>query len=66
VSQATVLEGLAALEATRVVIAHRLNTVRDADRIVVLDRGRVVQQGSFEDLARESGPFSAMLSRQIA
>jgi len=65
-SQATVLEGLAALEATRVVIAHRLNTVRNADRIVVLDRGRIVQQGSFEELARASGPFSAMLARQIA
>jgi len=66
VSQATVLEGLAALQATRVVIAHRLNTVRDADRIVVLDRGRIVQQGSFEELARASGPFSAMLARQVA
>jgi ATP-binding cassette subfamily C protein len=66
VSQATVLEGLAALEATRVVIAHRLNTVRDADRIVVLDRGRIVQEGKFEDLARASGPFSAMLARQTA
>jgi ATP-binding cassette subfamily C protein len=66
VSQATVLEGLAALQATRVVIAHRLNTVRNADRIVVLDRGRIVQQGSFEELARASGPFSAMLARQVA
>jgi NHLM bacteriocin system ABC transporter ATP-binding protein len=66
VSQATVLEGLAGLEATRVVIAHRLNTVRDADRIVVLDRGRIVQQGTYEELARASGPFSAMLARQIA
>jgi ATP-binding cassette subfamily C protein len=66
VSQATVLEGLAALQATRVVIAHRLNTVRNADRIVVLDRGRIVQQGTFEELARASGPFSAMLARQVA
>jgi ATP-binding cassette subfamily C protein len=66
VSQATVLEGLAALEATRLVIAHRLNTVRGADRIVVLDRGRIVQQGTYEELARASGPFSAMLARQIA
>jgi ATP-binding cassette subfamily C protein len=66
VSQATVLEGLSGLDATRVVIAHRLNTVRDADRIVVLDRGRVVQQGTFAELAAGSGPFAAMLSRQIA
>jgi ATP-binding cassette subfamily C protein len=66
VSQATVLEGLAKLDATRVVIAHRLNTVRDADRIVVLDRGRIVQEGTFDELARASGPFSAMLARQVA
>ena len=65
-SQATVLEGLAALKATRVVIAHRLNTVRDADRIVVLDRGRIVQQGRFEELAGAAGPFKAMLERQLA
>jgi len=66
VSQAIVLEGLMALKATRVVIAHRLNTVRDADRVVVLDRGRIVQQGTFAQLAAETGPFAAMLSRQVA
>lgn len=66
VSQATVLEGLAGLEATRIVIAHRLNTVRGADRIVVLERGRIVQQGTFRELAAERGPFSAMLARQVA
>jgi ATP-binding cassette subfamily C protein len=66
VSQAVVLEGLSALDATRVVIAHRLNTVRNADRIVVLDRGRIVQQGTYDRLAAEAGPFAAMLSRQVA
>ena len=66
VSQATVLEGLAGLQATRIVIAHRLNTVRGADRIVVLERGRIVQQGTFRALAAERGPFSAMLARQVA
>ncbi len=65
-SQATVLQGLAGLDATRIVIAHRLNTVRNADRIVVLERGRIVQQGTFEKLAAEAGPFSAMLARQVA
>ena len=66
VSQATVLEGLSGLEATRIVIAHRLNTVRGADRIIVLDRGRIVQQGTFQDLAAEVGAFRAMLARQLA
>jgi ATP-binding cassette subfamily C protein len=64
-SQATVLAELAKLDATRIVIAHRLNTVREADRIVVMDRGRIVQQGSYEELAEQSGgAFSALLARQ--
>jgi NHLM bacteriocin system ABC transporter ATP-binding protein len=65
ISQAAVLEGLAGLAATRIVIAHRLNTVRGADRIVVLERGRIVQQGTFRALAAEQGPFAAMLARQV-
>ena len=66
VSQARVLEALEGLKATRVVIAHRLATVRGADRIVVLERGRVVEQGRFEELAAREGRFAAMLSRQVA
>jgi ATP-binding cassette subfamily C protein len=65
-SQASVLESLAGLGATRVVIAHRLDTVRGADRIVVLDRGRIVQQGTFRELAARDGPFAALLARQVA
>jgi NHLM bacteriocin system ABC transporter ATP-binding protein len=66
VSQATVLEGLAKVQATRIVIAHRLNTVRGADRIVVLEAGRIVQEGTFANLAAEQGPFAALLARQTA
>ena len=66
VSQAAVLEQLAAMKATRIVIAHRLSTVRDADRIVVLEKGRIVEQGTFAGLARQHGPFAAMLARQVA
>ena len=65
-SQAAVLETLAALGATRVAIAHRLDTVRAADRIVVLERGRIVQQGTFRELAATEGPFAALLARQVA
>ena len=66
VSQATVLAELEKLDATRIVIAHRLNTVRGADRIVVLDGGKIVEQGTFEELSRHRGAFSAMLARQTA
>jgi len=66
VSQAAVLESLERLDATRVVIAHRLGTVRHADRIVVLERGRIVQEGTFRELAASPGPFAALLARQVA
>jgi ATP-binding cassette subfamily C protein len=66
VSQGAVLAALARLEATRIVIAHRLNTVRGADRIVVLEGGRIVQQGTYRQLSEQRGAFSAMLARQVA
>lgn len=65
-SQAAVLASLAKMQATRIVVAHRLSTVRHADRIVVLENGQIAQQGGFEELARAPGPFAAMLARQRA
>lgn len=45
-------------------VAHRLSNIRNADRICVLQHGRLVQQGSFEQLAREEGLFSQLIQRQ--
>jgi ABC-type bacteriocin/lantibiotic exporter with double-glycine peptidase domain len=56
-TEARVHANLAALGCTRIVIAHRLATVRDADRIFVLGDGRLVQQGSYEALVAEGGVF---------
>jgi ATP-binding cassette subfamily C protein len=53
-------ERLRSLGATEIVIAHRLATVRDADRIVVMDRGTIVQQGTFEQLRATPGLFQRM------
>ena len=50
---------------TVVVVAHRLSTVRHVDRIVVMDRGRVVQQGRFDALLAEGGLFAEIAKRQI-
>jgi ATP-binding cassette subfamily B protein/subfamily B ATP-binding cassette protein MsbA len=50
---------------TTFVIAHRLSTVRDADRIVVLDRGRISEIGSHEQLLASGGRYAAFLARQL-
>jgi ATP-binding cassette subfamily B protein len=48
---------------TTIAIAHRLSTVRDADQIVVLDRGRVVEVGTFDELLAHGGRFAELASR---
>ena len=45
-------------------MAHRLSTLRSADRIYVVEKGRVVQQGSYDDLVKEKGLFARLVSRQ--
>ncbi len=49
---------------TLVVIAHRLSTVRGADRIIVLDNGRIVEQGTHDELLRTRGPYWEMIDQQ--
>ena len=65
-SQAKVMQNLTALTSTRVVIAHRLSTLEQADLIYVLQAGKVVQSGSFGELMEVDGVFSDLVRRQIA
>ena len=64
VTQAHVAESLAGLRCTRVVIAHRLSTVRDCDRILVLDGGRIVEEGGYDELIAAGGLFAELVRRQ--
>ena len=65
-TQSKVLANLARLTSTRIVIAHRLSTLREADRIYVLQKGRVVQEGTFAELEATPGVFQDMVRRQVA
>ena len=65
-SQARVMRNLTALTSTRVVIAHRLSTLQQADRIYVLQAGRIVQTGSFDELMEGDGVFRELVRRQVA
>ncbi len=64
-TQAIVAEAIAELDVTRIVIAHRVSTIRHADRILVIERGAVVQAGRFEELTAQPGPFADLVGRQV-
>lgn len=65
-TQAIVSESLDKLQVTIIAIAHRLSTIRNAHRIYVLQAGRVVQQGTFQELAAVEGLFAQLMARQMA
>ena len=65
ISQKAVSDNLDELMCTRVVIAHRLSTIRHCDRIIVLDKGKIVEEGTFEELMANKGLFYEMSLRQL-
>ncbi len=65
ITQAAVSESLESLRVTRIVIAHRLSTIRHADRIIVMEKGRVVQIGRFDELINVEGAFQKLAKRQM-
>jgi ATP-binding cassette subfamily C protein len=63
-TQAIVSESLRRRRVSRLVIAHRLSTIKNADQIYVLDQGRIVDRGTFDELANRKGLFASMIARQ--
>jgi NHLM bacteriocin system ABC transporter ATP-binding protein len=65
ITQKTVTESLERLAVTRIVIAHRLSTIAGADKIIVMESGRVTETGTYDELMANKGPFSELAARQI-
>ena len=63
-TQKRVSESLDSLNCTRIVIAHRLSTIRECDRIIVLDKGKIIEDGSYEELIEKEGFFAELVARQ--
>ena len=63
-TQKQVSEALDGLKCTRIVIAHRLSTIRNCDRILVLDEGRIREDGTYDELIEKNGLFAELVARQ--
>ena len=65
ITQQLVADTMESLAVTRITIAHRLSTVRHCDRIIVMQRGRICEEGSYEELMEKRSVFYQLASRQI-
>lgn len=64
ITQKIVSDSLSSLKCTRIVIAHRLSTIKDCDRIIVLDGGKIIEDGKYDDLIARDGYFAELVRRQ--
>lgn len=63
-TQKKVSESLDTLKCTRIVIAHRLSTIKQCDRIIVLDHGKIIEDGKYDELIAKNGFFAELVARQ--
>lgn len=64
ITQKKISDSLDQLKCTRIVIAHRLSTIRHCDRIIVLDGGKIIEDGTYEELIELGGFFAELVERQ--
>ena len=63
-TQKQVSEALDRMNCTRIIIAHRLSTIRQCDRIIVLDGGKIIEDGTYDELIEAGGSFAELVARQ--
>ena len=63
-TQKQISEALDKLKCTRIIIAHRLSTIKNCDRILVLDSGKIIEEGNYEQLVKQKGFFAELVDRQ--
>ena len=63
-SRRKISESLDSLKCTRLVIAHRLSTIKQCDRIIVLDHGKIIEDGKYDELIEKNGFFAELVARQ--
>ena len=64
ITQKIVSDSLEKLKCTRVVIAHRLSTIKECDRILVLDQGKIIEDGTYDELIAKNGFFAELVKKQ--
>ncbi len=64
ITQKIVSESLDKLKCTRVVIAHRLSTIKQCDRIIYLEKGKIIEDGTYDELIEKNGKFAELVARQ--
>lgn len=64
ITQKRITDAIDKLHCTRIVIAHRLSTIQHADRIIYLDKGKIVEDGTYDELIKKNGMFAELVKRQ--
>ena len=64
-TQKVVTDSLNEMKCTRIIIAHRLSTIQQCDRIIVLDQGKIAEDGTYDELIAKGGIFTELAKRQF-